>query len=688
MGIMNIEKIKIALSKKYEFIKLLGKGGFAEVYLAKDKLLEREVAVKILLSQHADDSEVIERFIREAKLYASFDHKNLIPIYETGIIENTAYIVMKYIKGASLKDIIENDGELDSTFILIVIKGMASALKYIHNKEIIHRDIKPANILIEIETNRMFLADFGIARPISSKTLTQTGMLIGTPYYISPEQIKNGKTDKRSDIYALGTTLYEVISGAPIFKCETPIEVLYKHVNETPKPIASINPNITDEIKYIVEKCLEKDPDNRFQDANEILDVISTGKTRQIKNNYTNKTKNNYKDRVFKLGIIILFISGIIFGLNFFYPSIFDILQLSDDNKNNIKKDLVKKVVPAVTLKTVPIDSSNDDQKYKRFFDLSKKFFEKEDYISANEYLKKAKKYKVTFELYKFDEKIQKELNKELTENNINENVEIIAETRNQKDLNKELIENDINENVEIITETKNKKEIPLNKDILNNKVKIDITKNEKSKKNDVLSKKTNPIKPSINDQKYTQFYDISLSYYNRGDFISADKNIRKAKEFKNTFELYNLKEKIQMELEKEKKKKILKKKTIKKISLFKLDKTIRDSYSSKINLIRVVIPKKRKFFIDKGLIKGQLTLKLKINIYGRVSFQNIKQDNLIVIPNIARKNILKGMFNKLQSIRFKPPLDKKGEKVVLENWRVTFSVSKYKNKIILKRKV
>jgi len=606
---MSIDKVKEELSKKYEFIKLIGKGGFAEVYLAKDKLLEREVAIKILLAQHTGDKEVVERFLREAKLYANFDHKNLIPIYETGIVNNNAFLVMKYVNGQSLKEIIDKQGVLNSEQTMKVVKGMASALKYIHNKGIIHRDIKPANILIENNTNRIYLADFGIARPISSKTLTQTGMLIGTPYYISPEQINKGVADRRSDIYALGTTLYEVISGSPIFKGKTPIEVLYKHVNEEPKPIASINPNITMEMKHIVEKCLEKNPNDRFQNANEILDIISTGKIKSTNRIKKSPKKSFINSGIFKFIIFIILLSGIVFTTYHFYPDILGFFKENNFYKKKNEKDFV-----------VPDDSD-------------------------------------------------KEVKKNITD-----------KIKAEHDLN--------NKNEKIIKEnTKKDNIIDSNSGIKKKDVKKVVKKssfdNKEIKKKDIK-------KISKEDQQYNKFFKLAKKYYYDKNFKMAEKNINEAKVLKKTLELYELSEKIQFELKKIKEKNIVNKQTLKKkiktISLLKLKHELLKSYIAKISMVRINITKNVNFFKNRVKIKGQLTLKLRINEKGRLSFQEINDQYLYITPVISKKKILRGIWLRFKGINFTPPVDKKGNAVILEKWRVTFIVSKFKNKIILRK--
>ncbi len=272
---MDIKNIKNFFSGKYEFIRLLGRGGFAEVHLALDKMLERKVAIKILLPQHASDPDIVKRFIREARLYAKLEHPNLINIYETGIAEGTAFIVMKYVKGENLKTYIQKDIKTRLSLAPKVIRSLSGALNYIHEKGIIHRDIKPANIILEEEGDNIYLADFGIARSVSSQTMTETGSIMGSPYYISPEQIKGGAVDQRSDIYALGATLYELVTGKPVFSADSSEEILYKHVNSDPEQIGRVTPEISKRLKYIITRCLEKTPDKRFQNASEITEILS-----------------------------------------------------------------------------------------------------------------------------------------------------------------------------------------------------------------------------------------------------------------------------------------------------------------------------------------------------------------------------------------------------------------------------
>lgn len=343
---MDLDKLKKYLSEKYEFANLIGEGGFAEVYLAKDKMLEREVAIKILSSSYSNDKDIIERFHREAKLYAKLEHKNLIPIYDIGIKDGGAFIVMKYIKGKSLKLILKERKEISIHIITKIMREMSEVLQYIHSRGIIHRDIKPANIIIEEGTERAYLADFGIAHSESNKTMTQSGSIMGTPFYISPEQIKGEKVDHRSDIYAFGTTIYELITREHLFDGNSSIEILYKHVNEKPRGIEDLVPNLPRVLAYIVSKCVEKNPDDRFQRADEIPkflkqddNILSKDKLKSTKT----KTKVHFLRRfLISLSIFIVIIIALHFINKIKEKENLDLNVSTIYNKKKADKSLVE----------------------------------------------------------------------------------------------------------------------------------------------------------------------------------------------------------------------------------------------------------------------------------------------------------------------------------------------------------
>ncbi len=265
------------IGDKYELISLIGKGGFSKVFLVRDKLLDRKCALKVLSPRVLTDAEMLERFRREAKIYASLEHPNIVPIYEVGIYRNIAYILMKYIEGITLKDYIKNYKKkhgrpLPIDEIAKISRDVLSALHYMHSKGVIHRDIKPANVIIEKQTGKAILADFGLAKRLDeSGSLTRSGEMLGTPYYVSPEQARGEETTPQSDIYSFGITLFEMATGKVPFLGETPFQILMKHVREPLPSPSKYNPEICPELERIILKATDKKPKNRYRTALEML---------------------------------------------------------------------------------------------------------------------------------------------------------------------------------------------------------------------------------------------------------------------------------------------------------------------------------------------------------------------------------------------------------------------------------
>ncbi len=265
-----------SLSKKYKVEGFIGKGGFSQVFLLEDRILKRKCALKILSSQVTGfTSEAMERFLREARLYAELEHPNIVPIYDVGFEGTRAYIIMKYIEGKNLRDIISQSGALPLEAALKISRDILSALAYMHRKGIVHRDIKPSNIIIEESTGRAILADFGLAKRMDAATqLTRSGELLGTPHYLSPEQAKGEKITPASDVYSFGITLFEMLTGKLPFNGESPLQILWKHVREPLPPPDRFNPNLPQEVVRIIQKATEKKPSNRYPSAVEMLEDI------------------------------------------------------------------------------------------------------------------------------------------------------------------------------------------------------------------------------------------------------------------------------------------------------------------------------------------------------------------------------------------------------------------------------
>ncbi len=264
------------IGNRYEILEEVGNGGMALVYKAKDHVLNRFVAVKILKDEFTTDSDFIKRFNSEAQSAAALSHANIVSIYDVGHEEenNLYYIVMELIKGKTLKEIIDKDGILSWKWSINIAIQIASALELAHKNGIIHRDIKPHNIIIT-EDGVAKVTDFGIAKAVSNSTITAFGTTIGSVHYFSPEQAKGSLTDAKSDIYSLGVVMYEMLTGEVPFDADTPVSVALKHMQEEPTEAIKINKNIPTAINDIVMKAMQKDPESRYQSATEMLADLS-----------------------------------------------------------------------------------------------------------------------------------------------------------------------------------------------------------------------------------------------------------------------------------------------------------------------------------------------------------------------------------------------------------------------------
>jgi serine/threonine-protein kinase len=263
---------------QYEILQHIARGGMADVYLAKDVDLQRQVALKVLIGALAVDRQFAQRFRREAQTVARLDHPNIVHIYSTGFAPgDRPYIAMQYIDGGSLRDRLKalaQRGKLVPTAqALQIVRRMAVALEVAHQAGIVHRDLKPANILLK-QDGAPVLVDLGIAAVQGGARLTQTGSLLGTPAYMSPEQARGIPLDGRSDLYSLGVILYELLSGKRPFESEESIAILHKHVYEPPPPLEQIRPDLAYPVLQVVETALQKDPNDRFAGAQQMVAAL------------------------------------------------------------------------------------------------------------------------------------------------------------------------------------------------------------------------------------------------------------------------------------------------------------------------------------------------------------------------------------------------------------------------------
>ena len=262
------------LGNRYEIIKKIGDGGMAFVYKAKDILLNRIVAVKVLRPEFVDDDEFLGKFKREAEAVASLSHPNIVNVYDVGEEGKVHYIVMEYVDGQNLKEIIKNEGTLDEYTALDITKQIAKALGAAHKKGIIHRDIKPHNILISNEGRVVKVADFGIAKAVSNSTMTNVGSIIGSVHYFSPEQAKGKFVSNNADLYSLGIVLYEMIIGKVPFRGDSPISIALQHINDEIEFTSEEQTNIPQSVRTIIKKLTEKSSVDRYQSAEEVIEDI------------------------------------------------------------------------------------------------------------------------------------------------------------------------------------------------------------------------------------------------------------------------------------------------------------------------------------------------------------------------------------------------------------------------------
>jgi serine/threonine-protein kinase len=279
------------LNDRYKIERQIGSGGMALVYEAKDILLDRKVAIKMLRPEFVSDEDFINKFRHEAKAVAKITHPNVVSIYDIVESENSLYLVMEFIEGRDLKSIIKKRGKLSVVEALDIANQVTAGVEVAHENNIIHCDIKPHNILIT-DNNQVKVTDFGIARAVTSSTMTITDTIMGSANYFSPEQAQGREISTYSDIYSIGIVLYEMISGQVPFDGESPISVALKHIQKEPKELIELSPSIPEEVNNLVMKALSKDPKDRHKNAAQLREeIVKTLKNIEVKEKY-NKGKN------------------------------------------------------------------------------------------------------------------------------------------------------------------------------------------------------------------------------------------------------------------------------------------------------------------------------------------------------------------------------------------------------------
>ena len=258
---------------QYQIVELAGQGGMATVYRAYQPSLNRDVALKVLPDYLAHDDEFVKRFKQEATAAAALRHPNIIVIYDIGEADNVHYIATEFLEGQTLDAVLKQSGSLPLLRVVKIVNQLASALEAAHQQSLIHRDVKPSNVFVNAK-DHVTLMDFGIVKAMSSTRLTRTGLLVGTPEYMSPEQAEGQALDGRSDLYSLGVVVYQMLTGQTPFTAPTPNAILYAHVNRLPTPPSRLNQAIPSSVEAVVLRALAKKPADRFQSVAEFAAAL------------------------------------------------------------------------------------------------------------------------------------------------------------------------------------------------------------------------------------------------------------------------------------------------------------------------------------------------------------------------------------------------------------------------------
>src|SRR3984885_3358958 len=262
---------------RYRVVRRLGTGGMADVFLAEDQQLGRKVALKLLHRRFAEDPGFVERFRREAQSAAGLQHPNVVSVYDRGSYDDTYYIAMEYLPGRSLKQLIRDEAPLDPVRAIDIALQVLKAARFAHRRGVIHRDLKPHNVIVD-DADQAKVTDFGIDRAGASD-MTETGSIMGTAQYLSPEQAQGLSVGAGSDLYSIGVVLYELLTGRVPFDAESAVTIALKHVSEAPPPPSAINPSVPPELEQVVMWALNKNPVDRPANADQFITALEQAKT-------------------------------------------------------------------------------------------------------------------------------------------------------------------------------------------------------------------------------------------------------------------------------------------------------------------------------------------------------------------------------------------------------------------------
>ncbi|HQR47101.1 MAG TPA: serine/threonine-protein kinase, partial [Thermoanaerobaculia bacterium] len=267
------------IGSRYRVVKLLGRGGMGAVYRCRDEELQRDVALKVIRPEIAADPDVLDRFKREIQLSSRITHRNVLRVYDLGEADGVRFLTMEFVEGDDLSNLLRKAGSFPVSRLVHLFRQVCEGLKAAHDEGVVHRDLKPQNVMVDAE-DRVHLTDFGLAKNLGGTAMTELGAVMGTPAYMSPEQVRGEAVDRRADIYSLGVILYEMASGQTPFSGGSVYEVMMRRLTTAPKPITELNASIPAYLRKIMERCLAVDPAARYQTVGEILQDLDTTSVR------------------------------------------------------------------------------------------------------------------------------------------------------------------------------------------------------------------------------------------------------------------------------------------------------------------------------------------------------------------------------------------------------------------------
>ncbi len=360
-------------AKRYGIIEELGVGGMGMVYKVMDNEIQEKVALKVLKPEVAADKNIIERFRNELKFARKITHKNVCRMHDLSKDEGTMYITMEYVPGEDLKTSIRRMGPLNLGKTIFIARQICEGLTEAHGLDVVHRDLKPQNIMVDKQGNAHIM-DFGIARSLAAKGITGTGVMIGTPDYMSPEQVEGKEIDQRTDIYSMGAILYEMVTGQVPFEGDTPFSIALKHKTEIPRDPRKLNSQVSPDISRVILKCMEKDRNKRFQVAEELLAELRRLEedfptTDRLLSQRKTKLKTPRKRRSFMVPAIFLFVAAVIVGGYFFYNQFLKKGIEEKEVKSAVITEQTNQVTPVITSQSGYIDINSTPEEAEVYID-------------------------------------------------------------------------------------------------------------------------------------------------------------------------------------------------------------------------------------------------------------------------------------------------------------------------------